>query len=128
MKQPAADGGRTIYFKVEAAQYRLLKDKVSKTTCRSLAEYLRKLVLSEPVTINYRDASMEDLISELSQTRRQLAQAVRALELSAHAPAHTTAQQQLAIWKDHQGQRGYITGLIEQIHEHCKKMAHLWLQ
>lgn len=129
MKKPASTQWRTVYFQVDAARYQSLKEKCAQSTCRSLAEYLRKLILQEPVTVNYRNASLEDLITELSLTRRLLADAVRAFELSALNVSSVTGQQQLSSWlKTHESDRAQIVALIDQIHQYCRKTTYLWLQ
>lgn len=129
MQQAAFNQGHTVYFKVDAASYQQLKDRCAQSTCRSLAEYLRKLVVLEPITVNNRDASLEDLIAELSQTRRQLARALEAFELRAQEVSHLASPEQLALWRQaQQTERAHITSLIEQIYEHCKKTTYLWLR
>jgi predicted NACHT family NTPase len=129
MKQPASNQGRTVYFKMDLANYQRLKDRYAQTTCRSMAEYLRKLVLLEPVTVNQRDASVEELIAELSLIRRELARAVEAFELSAKKVSQLASPQQLTPWlQAHQTERAHIAGLIEQIYQHCKKTTYLWLR
>jgi len=128
-KEPSNDLYRTIYFKVDRDCYQRLKEQCAKTACRSLAEYLRRLVLLEPVTINHRDASLDGLVNELSLTRRHLADAVEAFQLSAQKISAATAGQPLTRWlQEHESDWDRVAVLIEQIHEHCKKAAYLWLQ
>jgi len=129
MQEPVNNLYRTIYFKVDPDCYQQLKERCAKTTCRSLAEYLRRLVLLEPVTINHRDASLDELVNELSLTRRHLADAVEALRQSAQKISAATAGQPLIDrLKQHESDRNRITELIEQIYEHCKKTTYRWLQ
>lgn len=129
MKEPVPNQSRTVYFQVEISQYELLKDRCSRTTCRSLAEYLRKLILSEPVTVNHRNASLEDLITELSLTRRQLSDAIQIFEQSAQKVSASPHQQLTAAWlREHEKDRARIVVLIDQIYQHCKKTALVWLQ
>lgn len=129
MKKTASNQSRTVYFQVDSASYQSLKEKCAQSTCRSLAEYLRKLILGEPVTVNYRNASLEDLITELCLTRRQLAEAVKAFERSAQKVSSATSEQQLSSWLETQeSDRRQITFLIDQIHQYCRKTTYLWLQ
>lgn len=128
MKKPASNQRCTVYFQVDSARYQSLKEKCAQSTCRSLTEYLRKLILQEPVTVNNRNASLEDLITELSLTRRLLAEAVRAFELSALNVSAATSQQQLTSWlKTHESDRAQIVALIDQIYQYCRKTTYLWL-
>lgn len=129
MQEPSNNLCCTIYVKVDPDCYQRLKDQCAKTTCRSLAEYIRRLVLLEPVTINHRDASLDGLVNELSLTRRHLADAVQAFQLSAQRISAATSGQPLPHWlKEHENDRDRVAALIEQIYEHCKKAAYLWLQ
>lgn len=129
MQEADRNQSRTVYFQIEPAQYRVLKDRCAQSTCRSLAEYIRKLILAEPVTVNHREASLEDLITELSYTRRQLSDAVQAFEQSAQKVSAAIDEHQAAVWlKEHQKDRAIIIGLIDQIYQHSKKTALVWLQ
>lgn len=129
MKKPASNQSRTVYFQVDSARYQSLKEKCAQSTCRSLAEYLRKLILQEPVTVKYRNASLDDLITELCLTRRLLAEAVKAFERSELNVPAANSEQQLTSWlKTHESDRRQITFLIDQIHQYCRKTTYLWLQ
>lgn len=129
MQQPASNQDHNVCVKMNSADYLRLKDRYAKTTCRTLAEYLRKIILLEPVTINHRDASLDELVNELSLTRRHLADAVQAFQLSAQKISATTAGKALIHrLKEHESDRDHVAKLIEQIYEHCKKAAYLWLQ
>lgn len=129
MKKSASQQSRAICFTVDQAQYQRIKDRCAQTSCRSLAEYLRRQTLGEPLTVNHRNASLDDLITELSLTRRQLSEALRAFEQSAQKVSEIHGHHQVAIWlAEHQKDRAVIVGLIDQIHQYCKKTALVWLQ
>src|ERR1700738_3047131 len=42
------------------------------STCRSRSEYLRKVILAKPVTVNYRNQSVDELLSESIQLKNEL--------------------------------------------------------
>nr|WP_295931956.1 hypothetical protein [uncultured Dyadobacter sp.] len=129
MKQPVSKSSYNIWFTLDAQQYNQLQSLRQKTTCRSLAEYIRKLICQEPITINHRDASLEGLVTELSLLRRHLATASEALALSADRIAKASNQPQLDSWLDrHQRDRQLIAGQIQQIYLCSKKAALRWLQ
>ncbi|MCF0075391.1 hypothetical protein LZD49_33240 [Dyadobacter sp. CY261] len=128
MKQTLDKPWRNIWLKIDAEQYDSLQAQRASTTCRSLTEYIRRLVCQQPVTVNYRDASLEDLITELSIIRRHLATAAEALALSAEKVSQTYGAEQQSWLEAHQKDREVILGHIQQIYQHTKQVAIKWLQ
>lgn len=61
----------SIYF--SQAEYEIFRAAKSKSTCRSISEYGRKLLLGAPVTIYYRNKSMDDLIETYLLAKDELA-------------------------------------------------------
>jgi len=49
-----------------------LKQAVSSSTCRSLSEYCRKLLLNKPVSIFYRSQSFDAFIEEAIALRKEM--------------------------------------------------------
>ena len=43
-----------------------------KTTCQSLSEYSRNVLLKEPVTVRYRNASADDFLEEMVGLKKEL--------------------------------------------------------
>jgi hypothetical protein len=63
------------------------------TTCKALSEYARDILLQQPVVINYRNQSVDETLSELSQLvtelnsiGRNVNQAVKKLHALDHLP------------------------------------------
>ena len=128
MTKPVKTVNRNIWFAVEDHQSQTLQARRKTTTCRSLTEYVRCLVLQQPVTVNHRNASLEDLITELSLARRQLALVAAALTQSAEKiePAQPEG---LSDWLErHQNERQIALAHIEQIYQLTKQAAKIWLQ
>jgi len=48
------------------------KDARARSTCRTLSEYGRKLLLGEPVTIYHRDQSLDDITENFIELNREL--------------------------------------------------------
>ena len=51
---------RTLGIHFSETDYQHLVDAFKLTTCRTMAEYLRKRVLNEPITVFYRNKSLDD--------------------------------------------------------------------
>lgn len=113
---------------VDEQQYQQLQARRAETTCRSMTEYLRRIAFQQPVTVNHRNASLEDLITELSLARRQLALVAEALTQSAEK-IQVCMPLELPDWAErHQKERRIALAHIEKIYELTKQAAQIWLQ
>jgi chromosome segregation ATPase len=63
---------RSVYLGLTYSEYYTIERKYKTSTCHSLSEYLRKLLLGKPVTIIYRNQSLEDLIEEIVPLNNQI--------------------------------------------------------
>ncbi|MDP4260060.1 MAG: hypothetical protein Q8937_17675 [Bacteroidota bacterium] len=62
-----------ISVRLTPAQFQKFKECVAASTCRTNAEYARKLILGKPVRGRVYNASLDILIEELVALRRELA-------------------------------------------------------
>lgn len=63
---------RKVTVRFTIAEYEQLQGLFSNTTCRQLSEYIRKLVLSKPVTVKVRHQSLDELLEELVMLKEEL--------------------------------------------------------
>ncbi len=61
---------KNLRFKPD--EYELLEGRFKKTRFRKLSEYMRNVLLDKPITVNYRDKAMDDILEELILLRREL--------------------------------------------------------
>jgi len=61
---------KNLRFKPE--EYKLLEKRFKKTSFRKLSEYMRSVLLEKPVTVNYRDKAMDDVLEEMILLRQEL--------------------------------------------------------
>lgn len=59
-------------MRLKQGEYNTLYKNFSKTTCRKLSDYARKILLNKPLTTTYRNQSFDDLIAEMALLRREL--------------------------------------------------------
>ncbi|MFV8341066.1 plasmid mobilization protein [Flavobacterium sp. XS2P39] len=57
---------------LKTEDYKKIFDKFSKSTCRSLSEYGRKILLCKPITTYYRNQSLDDFMEETIVLRNEL--------------------------------------------------------
>ena len=122
---------RSAWLKVrlKPSEYEAMEKRFKQTTFQSLSEFGRAMLLGKPPTVLYRDRSMDDILEELAQLRRELNgignnlnQAMRNIN-SAHG--HTDTR----LWM---GLLGVIHEKLEpailQIKTKMNEYADLWLQ
>lgn len=128
-KQSKKSKPKRIWFQIDSDQNDLLRKNYMQTTCRSLSEYIRKLVSAGPITINHRNASLDELITELSALRGQLAQASRTFERTVDQLNGLQNAQQLGSWLlRFEIEKNNLAIQIQTINEYIKKTAKQWLQ
>jgi hypothetical protein len=120
---------KVLLTRLKPAEFALLENRFRKTRFRKLSEYARNVLLEKPVTVNYRDRSMDDLLEELIVLRRELNaignnlnQAVRNIN-SAHGGADTRLWMNLLSILN-----GKLEPSIRQIKDSMNKYAELWSQ
>ena len=61
-----------ISFRVKPSEYNQIEQFYKATTCRNLSEYARKVLLSKPVVIKYRNQSADQFLVEMLLLKREL--------------------------------------------------------
>jgi len=61
-----------LTLRVTEAEYLEAEKLAGATTCQTLSEYARKVVLGKPVVMRYRNQSLDDFLSEMLELRRSL--------------------------------------------------------
>jgi hypothetical protein len=118
-----------LHLRLKPDEYQKIFKKFSKSTCRKLSEYARKNLLDEPLTMNYRNQSLDEFMSEIILLRRELNalgnnfnQAVKKL--------HTL--QQIPEFKNwiisSELEKKILLNKVEEIKNHIQKISEKWLQ
>ncbi|MBL4674605.1 MAG: plasmid mobilization relaxosome protein MobC [Mucilaginibacter sp.] len=63
---------RVLLTRFRQAEYEMINNRFKKTRFRKLSEYVRSVLLGKPVTIFYRDRSMDELLEEMISMRQEL--------------------------------------------------------
>ncbi len=77
-----------VKTRLNAAELQVLRKLKAATTDRHLSQYVRKVLLQQPVTMKYRNASADDFLRDMLVLKQDLQTAIRVLN---------EAVQQLAI-------------------------------
>ena len=129
MENEDENRSRVLLTRLKPAEFKLLDSRFKKTRFRKLSEYIRSVLLEKPITVTYRDKSMDEVLEELILLRKELNaignnlnQAVRNIN-SAHGNADNSLWVSLL---------GIINSKLEpsiyQIKDRMNKYADIWSQ
>lgn len=129
MKNEEENRSKILLTRLKPVEFTLIYNRFKKTRFRKLSEYIRSVLLDKPITVTYRDKSMDEVLEELILLRKELNvignnlnQAVRNIN-SAHGHADTR------LWVN---LLGVINSKLEpsiiQIKDRMNNYADLWSQ
>ncbi|RYD98991.1 MAG: plasmid mobilization relaxosome protein MobC [Sphingobacteriales bacterium] len=120
---------RIVGVRFTPGEYAVIAKKWKGTDCRKLSEYMRKMVLSKAVAVQYRNASLDELMIEIIGLRAELNslgnnfnQAVKKLHMLREIP-------EFRNWIiSSESQRANLLDKTAEIQKCIDKMALQWLR
>ena len=61
-----------LHIRLKEDEHTRINNKFSKSTCRKLSEYARRVLLDKVVTVNQRNQSLDDFMTEMIKLRNEL--------------------------------------------------------
>lgn len=120
---------RVLLTRFKQAEYDQINNRFKKTRFRKLSEYVRSVLLGKPVTVFYRDKSMDDLLEEMVNLRQELNaignnlnQAMRCIN-AAHGQADARLWMNLLSVVN-----GKLEPAIQQIRDQMNNYSEIWSQ
>ena len=118
-----------VYLGIPTAEYIEIENNYKKSTCRSLSEYIRNIIIHNPITIRYRDQSLEDLIEEIVLLNDHMKQAK---DIGHQVLKKIKSDQQISQYKllltDFQNTIIHLDKRIEEIKIQIEKIVEKWSQ
>jgi glutaminase len=129
MSEQSNNRTKWLHLRLKPEEYAKIHKQFSKTTCRKISDYSRKILLSKPLTATHRNQSLDDFMAEMMQLRSELNsignnfnQAVKKL--------HTL--QQIAEFKawliTYELEKQTLINKVDEIKNRINKIADQWLQ
>jgi MobC-like protein len=120
---------KVLQVRLSADEFDAINKRFSKTTCRKISEYGRKILLGKTVTVFNRNQSLDEFMGEMIQLRKELNyighnfnQAVRKLHT-----LEACAQYQTWILFQESRQK-QLQDKVSSIQEKINKISDQWLQ
>lgn len=129
MEEQKNNRTKILNLRLTEAEYKLLHERFGKTVKRKFSDYARAALLNKPVVMGYRDLSMDALIGEFAQLRKDLNGIANNVNQSVHKLHTMDDKRELATWLNlFERQHARTTQHIEDIRVLVGKMAEKWLQ
>ena len=129
MKEQNDNRTKWLHIRLKPDEHQKIEKKFQKTTCRKLSEYARKMLLNKPLTINYRNQSLDEFMAEIIRLRTEL-HAIGNNFNQTVKKLHTL--QQISEFKDwiinNELQQKILLNKVEEIKKHIQKISEKWLQ
>jgi len=72
MSDTSNNKSKWLHIRLSRDEYETIHDKYSHSTCRKLSEYARRILLDKVLTMNHRNQSLDDFMSEMIRLRNEL--------------------------------------------------------
>jgi hypothetical protein len=120
---------RLLQVRLTSKELEKIQAKFSQSTCRKLSDYVRRVLLDKPITMNQRNQSLDDFMAEMILLRNELNaignnfnQTVKRL----HALQHID---EIKTWMIlNETARQIITRKIDEIKSKINQIDSQWLQ
>lgn len=120
---------RIVGVRFTANEYEQIEKRWKDSTCRKLSEYVRKVIFNKPIVATYRNKSLDDLMTELIQLKKELNgignnfnQAVKKLHTLHQIPEF---RQWLEVYE---AEKNLLLNKVEEIKNVTGKIGEQWLQ
>ena len=120
---------KRVSIRLKETEFNKLEAEFKKTTCRKFSEYLRNIMLANPITIRYRNASADAFLTEMIGLKKELSavgnnfnQAVKRLHILSDC-------QEVKTWAFfYESSKQILLGKVEDIRKKMNQIYEQWSQ
>ncbi|MCF0049276.1 plasmid mobilization relaxosome protein MobC [Dyadobacter sp. LJ53] len=129
MRDENNNRNKWLHLRLNSEEYQQVQKHFKRTTCRKISEYARKILLSKPVTVNHRNASLDELMGELIHLRNELTAAGNNFNQAVKKLNSLSRISQFHDWiTEYESDKRKLLGQIEEIKNHIAQTSKKWLQ
>ena len=118
-----------LHIRLKEEEYNKINKKFSVSTCRKLSEYARRVLLDKVITVNQRNQSLDDFMTEMMKLRNELNAIGNNFNQSVKK-LHTL--QQLPEFKSwiilNENSKNILFEKVEEIKSKINQISDKWLQ
>ena len=126
-----ADEIRTKWLpiRLNANEKKKLNYLYNRSTCNSLSEYARQVLLREPVLIKYRNQSADDFLEEMIQLKNELNAIGKNFNQAVHKLHTLDRVPEIRTWAIlNENDKKNFTRKVQEIQEKLSQIYELWSQ
>lgn len=129
MEKKNSNRTRIVGLRLTLQEYELIEKKWKATTCRKLSDYIRKYLFNKPITTNYRNESLDEIMHEIIRLRNELHAIGNNFNQSVKK-LHTLQQiPEFKIWIiTNELERKILFNKMDEIKNCIQKISEKWLQ
>jgi len=117
-----------LHLRLSPDEYAKVHRQFKRTTARKLSEYARKVLLSKPVTVNHRNQSLDELMTELIRLRNELTAAGNNFNQAVKKLNSLSQISQFRDWiMEYEYDKRKLLEQIEEIKNHISETSKKWL-
>lgn len=129
MMKETTNRTRIVGLRLTPKEYAVIKKQWEKSTCRKLSEYIRHCLFNKPITTTYRNASLDDMIEEISQLKGELNQIGNNYNQTVKKLHSLHRLEDFKQWiEKNEKDKLILFDKIKAIDKHFQKIAESWLQ
>ena len=120
---------RCIYVGLKLEEYAKIELQYKASTCRNKSEYIRNLIYNRPITILYRNQSLDNLIeemvilnNEINAIKNDLSKTLEILHI------HKDSLEFKKLLQDVEQSMGSLYKKMDEIKNQIEKITDKWLQ
>lgn len=120
---------KRIILRLTAQEFKKLETNWKGSTCRNLSEYVRLVLFNKAVTTFYRNQSLDDLMSELIELKKDLAKVGINFNQAVKRLNNLENNSDLKTWLQvYELDKITLLSAVENINIHIQRSAEKWLQ
>jgi hypothetical protein len=118
-----------LHIRLKEDEYNRIHKKFSNSTCRKLSEYARRVLLDKVITVNQRNQSLDDFMTEMIRLRNELSAIGNNFNQSVKR-LHTLSQlQEFKSWLTlSENNQKNLFQKIDEIKSKINQISDKWLQ
>ena len=118
-----------LTVRLNPEEYDELQRLFKNTTCRQLSDYVRRIILSRPINVKYRNASVDDFLTDMLTMKKELNAVGNNFNQSVHklhTLDHVIDIRQWAIRNEQE--KAVLFDKIDTIMRRVNELYKLWCQ
>jgi hypothetical protein len=118
-----------LHVRLREEDYNKINKKFSNSTCRKLSEYARRVLLDKVITVNQRNQSLDDFMTEMIGLRNELNAIGNNINQSVRKLHMLTQVNEFKTWLIlNEANQKILFEKIEEIKSRINQISDKWLQ